>query len=191
MSAVADFSAGCRTAEDLERLSSQGHRYELVQGELRPKPLNGAAHGIHTAALGAWATCFVDNQGFGDCFAAGTGFTIERDPDTVLAPDWAFVAKHRLPNTSMPGFVPLCPDLVLEVRSPSDSRRWVTERVARWLAAGARAVWDCDPAAQTLTVRRAGAAPQVLGIDDVLTDEELLPGFSLPLSQVFLPPYDD
>ena len=86
------------TAEDLERLSAQGFRYELVRGELRPVLLGGGLEGSSTSRLAYYAGKAIMDNDLGETFAAGTGFLVARDPDTVLAPDFAFVAKNRLPN---------------------------------------------------------------------------------------------
>ena len=150
-------------------------------------PMPGARHGDLTIVLSAYATLFVLDNDLGRCFAAETRFIIERSPDTAIGPDWAFVARDRLPEEMPEGFLELAPDIVLEVRSPSDRRAEVLEKVQRWLAAGVRIVWELDPARRVLTVYRPDTDPQPLGIDDTLAAEDLLPGFSLPLVRLFRP----
>src|SRR5262249_50687684 len=108
-----------------------------------------------------------------------------QNPDTVIGPDFAFVALERLPAVLPKGHLPLAPDLVLETRSPSDTRRMVEDKVKQWLEAGVRMVWTLDPKARTLTIHRPGEQPGVLGEDAPLTGEDLLPGLELPLHRVF------
>jgi Uma2 family endonuclease len=173
------------TAEEFERFDPEW-RYDLIRGELRPMPpMPGAEHGVVTFELSLEVGTFVRQHELGRCFAAKTRFTIERDPDTAIAPDFAFVAKHRLPERLPGGFLEMAPDLVLEVRSPSDRKKGVEEKVRRWLSAGVRLVWELDPKTRILTIYRPGQEPRKLGIDDTLTGEDVLPGFTLPLRRLF------
>ncbi len=83
------------------------------------------------------------------------------------------------------GFLPLAPDIVLEVRSPSDSSPDAFAKVQVWLNASVKLVWELNPRTRILTVHRAGRTPQELGIEAVLSGEEILPGFCLPLHRLF------
>lgn len=172
------------TAEELLRMPSDA-RFELVRGELIPMSPTGAMHGIYSQRLGAYGGAYISEHGLGDDVAAGTGFLLARDPDEVLAPDWAFVAKDRVPKPLPPGYLPLAPDIVLETRSPGDTRREVALRIERWLNAGVRLAWDLDPERRALTVHRAGAAPVRLSPDDTLSGGDVLPGFTLPMKRIF------
>jgi Uma2 family endonuclease len=173
------------TAEDLERLSAEGFHYELIRGELFEMTPPGGTHGSATERLSARATVYNLDHDLGEGFAAGTGFWIARNPDTVLAPDWAFIAKERLPDPLPDSYVEVVPDIVLETRSPNDTRREVEAKVARWLQAGVRLVWELDPKARVLTVHRSDREAQKLGIGDTLSGEDVLPGFSLPVRRLF------
>jgi Uma2 family endonuclease len=175
------------TADDLLRMGSDA-RFELVLGELKPMPPPaGPEHGSVTFDLGLEVGWFVRQNRLERCFAAETGFMVAQDPDTVLAPDLAFVAAERLPSPlPVRGFLPVVPDLVLETRSPGDTPSEVAEKVANWLAAGVRMVWDMNLRDHMLTIYRPGEAdPRVLGAADVLDGGDVLPGFSLPLARVF------
>ena len=175
------------TAADLERLSDEGRHYELVKGELLEMTPPGGTHGSSTGRLAAFVGYAILNGDLGEVFAAETGFLVSRDPDTVIAPDFAFVAKGRLPNPLPKGYVPVVPDIVLETRSPNDAKRKVAEKVEDWLASGVRLVWELDPQTRTLTVHRLNQPFYALGEGDTLTGEEVLPGFSLPLARLFPP----
>lgn len=175
------------TADDLERLSAAGYHYELLQGELHPMTPAGGEHGNSTGRLTTRLQVCVDDGDLGEYFVAETGFLIGHNPDTVLAPDWAFVRAERAPHPIPRGFLPLAPDLVLETRSPHDSAREVADKIRRWLDAGSQVVLDLDPAAQRLTVHRLGQEPETLGAGDTLRLADVLPGLSLPLRLVFRP----
>lgn len=118
--------------------------------------------------------------------AAETGFVLEHDPDTVLAPDIAFVRADRLPPRSeRQGFLDLPPDLAVEVACPSQSRPSAERKVAEYLDAGVSLVWVLWPTRKTISVHRSNREPLVLGIGDVLDGEDVLPGFRLPLAELF------
>ena len=145
----------------------------------------GAEHGSTTNRLSGYATTFALENDLGEGFAAETGFLIARNPDTTLAPDWAFIVKSRLPDLIPGKFMPVVPDLVLETRSPNDTEQEVADKVQEWLQAGVRMVWELDPKRRILTVYRPGEAPRALGIDDTFSGEEILPGFALPIRRLF------
>ena len=160
-------------------------RFELLEGKLYAMAPASDLHGEDTILLSSRITVFVDDNDLGSCRAAETGFLLARDPDVVLAPDFAFIRKERLTYPRGRGFVPIAPDLVIETRSPSDRAPDVAAKVARWLVYGVTVVIDADPEKRVLTVHRAETAPQILGVDDTLTLPDLLPGFSLRLARVF------
>ncbi len=110
---------------------------------------------------------------------------MERDPDTVKAPDFAFVGYERLPDPLPEGYVPLVPDLAVETRSPHDTAREVAEKVEEWLAAGVRLVWVIEPKKRTITTHRAGRPPQVLTVNDTLDGEDVLPGLDVSVARIF------
>lgn len=172
------------TAEELFAFPSDA-RFELVRGELRPMaPPAGPEHGANTMSLSAHIALFVENNALGRCFAAETGFILARNPDTVLAPDFAFVAADRLVWPPPPGFLAVVPDLVLETRSPNDRPGEVAQKVADWLAAGVKVVWELNVKARVLTVHQAGKEPVALTAMDTLDGGDVLPGFSLGLKRL-------
>ncbi len=185
MSVVFASDRPLHTAGDLERLSSQEHRYELIRGELRPMAPAGIEHGYVSGVLSSFLTVFVFQNDLGRCFTAETGFWIAHNPDTVLAPDWAFVAKHRLLELSPVGFGRIVPDAVIETRSPGDTTREVAAKVRRWTRAGVQIVWEIDPKRQIVSVHRAGTGIQELSATDTLTGEDVIPGFRIPLNLIF------
>ncbi|HEU0115708.1 MAG TPA: Uma2 family endonuclease, partial [Thermomicrobiales bacterium] len=121
------------TAEDLWALP-EDQRGELIRGEMTPVAPVGNPHwkivGRLIAALGA----FVENHRLGDIGPEG-GFILARDPDVVVAPDVAFVRAGRVAD-DQPGFMPLAPDLAIDVISPSNSAPELSRRVRLYLDAG-------------------------------------------------------
>ena len=171
------------TQNDLEELSAQGARYELIRGELKLMPPAGADHGNITVDLIALVHGHVLACNLGKGFTSETGFIIEDNPRTILAPDYAFIARERMIYPIPKGFMPLVPDLVLETRSPGDTAREVAAKVELWLEVGAREVWELNPRRQILTVYRPDDEPRALGAADKL-ESNVLPGLSLELSRV-------
>jgi Uma2 family endonuclease len=138
------------TADEL-LLSPDLGRCELVRGRLMMTPA-GFRHGRVAASLTAALEAFVSQGVLGVVTATETGFLIEREPDTVRAPDVAFLRSQRLPAEEPVGFFPGAPDLAVEVLSPDDRASEVNAKVAQWLEAGCDAVWVVDPQNQTVTI---------------------------------------
>ena len=171
------------TAEDLLRAGDIG-RCELVRGELRMMIPPGFEHGRIAINLTAPIANHVKSCGLGTVVAAETGFLLSHDPDTVRAPDIAFVRASR-PSGPRRGYYPGAPDLAVEVLSPDDRPGYVREKVAEWLQAGALAVWVVDPRDRTVTVHEPDRAPSVFAEAEVLNGGDLLPGFELAVRDVF------
>ena len=171
------------TAEELLRAQDIG-RSELVRGEIRVMIPPGAEHGRVTAKLTLAIGNAVESAGLGTIYAAETGFLLSRNPDTVRAPDVAFVRAGRPPAPSR-GYYLGAPDLAVEVLSPDDRPGYVAEKVAEWLEAGAQVVWVVDPRMRTVTVHESGRGPRVLDERDTLPGGDLLPGFKLVVVEVF------
>ncbi|MEM7315631.1 MAG: Uma2 family endonuclease, partial [Planctomycetota bacterium] len=128
------------TAEQLATLPSDGNRYELIEGILYMMSPAGSDHGRVAMTIGALLYQHVKSHRLGETFAAETGFRISSDPDTVRAPDAAFVSQARLDASPPDGtsYLPLAPDLVVEVISPNDVFAEVERKASQWLAAGSR-----------------------------------------------------
>lgn len=172
--------AAAGTAADLVELEG---RWELVAGVLVEMPPNDYRHGKVSAGVMRGLSNHVETAALGDVLATGTGFRIARDPDTVLAPDVAFVRADRVPDdVGGQAFPDLAPDLVVEVTSPSDRAGAMAEKVARWLAAGVILVWVIYPAQKFVAVH---AADGVTRVREVLTGGDVLPGLEIDLSSLF------
>lgn len=174
------------TAVGFYELPDHGGRAELVKGELIAMSPAGTQHGKIASRLGRYVGNFVEDNDLGEVYAAETGFTIEEEPDTVRAPDVAFVARSRIPPEGEPvGFWAIAPDLVAEVLSPFDVASKVQRKITEYLQAGVRLVWLVDPETQMVTVYKSLHDVHILLLEDVLTGEDVLPGFLLPLRKLF------
>jgi Uma2 family endonuclease len=181
---IPDMMPATMTAEDLLRLNIQDKRSELVRGRLVVREPAGFAHGVVAARIGRRLGDFVDSTNLGFVFAAETGFTLERGPDTVRAPDAGFVRSDRVPDPLPRGYAEFAPDLAVEVLSPDDRPGELLAKVADWLRAGTRLVWVVDPIRRTARVYRPDGTESFAMIDDSLDGEDVLPGFTLPLATV-------
>ena len=174
------------TAEELICLPSDERRLELVKGKLYEMAPAGGRHGRVAMRIGRLLDTYVESTGLGQVFAAETGFTLQRNPDTVRAPDAAFVAQGRMPPGETPdGYLALAPDLAVEVISPNDRPQEVREKVADWLNAGTRLVWVIYPSSRTVTVHRPPSSIEEMGGEDTLDGAEVIPGFSCVLGELF------
>ncbi len=175
------------TAEELLGLPDTGVRYELVAGELHEMPPAGGEHGyVGGRALRRLGRFLDQNRDVGgDLFAAETGFRIARNPDTVRAPDVAYVSAARLPQARVSGYPDMAPDLVVEVVSPHDTASEVQGKAEAWLRAGVQIVWVLYPTTRSAMVYKADGSVQLLHEGDSIQGEAVLPGFACRLSELF------
>ena len=172
------------TAEELIKLPRGRFRYELVKGELLTMSPAGEQHGAICAKLLAELYVYVKANRLGIVYGAETGFKLESDPDTVLAPDVAFIGRERVGKVSI-AFRNGAPDLAVEVTSPGESRNKVAKKAEQWLELGALVVWVVDPQKQIVTVYRFGSEARILTLADKLTGEDVVPGFKILVSEIF------
>jgi Uma2 family endonuclease len=173
------------TAEELLHLALPNKQVELVRGRLIVREPPGYRHGITAAKLGRLIANHATERALGVVVAAETGFKLFADPDTVRAADVAFIARNRAPDPPPAGYPALAPDLVVEVLSPNDRAGEVLSRVGDWLSAGTRIVWVVDPARRRAAVYRADTSVSLLAEHDTLEGEDVLPGFSHGLAEVW------
>ncbi len=171
------------TADDLLHVRIPDKRVELVKGVLVVREPAGGRHGRVSMELARHLANHVDAQRLGTVYAAETGFTLARHPDTVRAPDIAFVRRERLPDPEPTGFPDLAPDLVAEVLS-SDRPGDVLTKVADWLSAGTRFVWVIDPDRRMARVYRSDGSETLVTAGQALDGEDVVPGFSCPLEAI-------
>lgn len=173
-----------KTADELWLLPDNGHGYELVRGELRRSMPAGFRHGVVAGRVTRSVMQAVMNRDLGVVCAAETGFRLA--DDHVRAPDAAFVGKTRIEGAELPEtYWPGAPDLAVEVLSPSDRYTDVEEKVFDWIDAGTRMVVVVNDRRRTTTVFRSRTEVAVLGEGDTLDGDPVVPGWSLPLAEIF------
>jgi Uma2 family endonuclease len=175
------------TADELLALPmGRGKRYELVAGELRVMSPAGWRHGSVVDNIEFWLSSHIRKHKLGRGFGAETGFLLKRDPDTVRAPDFAFIAKDHLPEQApTEAFWPGAPDLAVEILSPGDTSGEVAEKVSQWLECGCAAVWVVDPKLKTVTIYQSPTKAQVVTAGQTLSGDPVLPGFTCAVDELF------
>ena len=174
------------TADELLKMPRGRFRYELVEGELKTMSPAGFEHGALVMNVSIILGPYVKANDLGVCLGAETGFRLASDPDTVLAPDVAFVRRERIPAGGLPKkFWSGPPDLAVEVMSPGDSSAEAARKAGAWLTAGALLVWTVNPKKRTVAVHRSAQDVVVLNEDDELGGGEVVPGFRCKVSEIF------
>lgn len=174
------------TADDLLRLHSEGVRGELVRGVLIEKMPSGEEHGELAMYIGTLINVFARPRRLGRVIGSDAGVILERNPDTVREPDVAFISYRKRPrgvrNTR---YTQAVPELVVEIRSPSDSAAEFAEKARMWIRHGVLIVWAVNPDARTVNVYRADGTATALTEWDMLDGGDALPGFSCAVSDIF------
>lgn len=115
------------------------------------------------------------------------GIILWRNPDRFVVPDAAFTVKPKLPlRLTREGYHETIPDLIVEVRSKNDKQAEIDSKIADYLTAGVRLIWVPDPRSRTVTSYRPDQPSQVLTESDTLTCDDIIPGFRMPVSDVFV-----
>ena len=175
------------TVEDLERLHAAfpDFRMELVNGEIRVMSPSGGESDAVCLELGALLRNWVRPNRLGQVFGSSAGFRLPNKTKDVRAPDVSFVRADRLQQTPR-GYIEVVPDLMVEVRSPSDSLADLRQKIQNFFAVGTEVGILVDPDSRSVEVYRPGQnAPQVLRDGDVLTVPDLLPGWSVAVSDLW------
>jgi Uma2 family endonuclease len=174
------------TAEEFYRWCKGEGRSELVEGrivEMPPVgPMNGSTDVRFVAPLGK----FVRRNRLGEVYL-NTGFILRRNPDTVRGPDEAFVSNEKIAAHPPPerGYWPVIPDLTVEIVSPDDTPGEVDAKVAEYLDVGVRLVWVLYPRLRHVRVFVPGQPVEVIEPEGTLRGGDVLPGFELPLAEIF------
>ncbi len=173
------------TAEDLWQMPG-GEPWELWDGELRSVPPAGGEASYVASTINFLLRLFLRDDNLGMVTTADGGYVLTHAPDTVVAPDVAFIRWTRLPDGRPPRkHVPVPPDLAVEVQSPSDEPADMAAKRALYARAGVPLLWWVDPAARTVTVHRPGFPPLALTAADTLDGGDVLPGLAIPVADIF------
>lgn len=172
------------TVEDVERLACEGEEYELIRGELIPVSPTGRRHGRAAGSFYVPLWHYARREGAGEAYME-VGFILRRNPDVMLGPDVSFVRAERLRDADDDGFLPLVPDLAVEVISPSERRAKIERKIAEYRAAGVPLLVIVRPRQRTVTVYEPNKPPRTLHDGDMLDGGSALPGFALPVREIF------
>ena len=174
------------TADDLAKQPDDGTRYELVKGVLRKMPPAGFEHGICAAEIGSRLNVHVRTHQLGYVCGAETGFKIAQNPDTVRAPDAAFVSQASIERQGIVrGYWERAPDLAVEVISPGDTYAEVAGKVDEWLTAACAMVWVINPRRETVEVYRENEDFTLLHGNDTLDGGDVVEGFQCRVQDIF------
>lgn len=155
--------------------------YEYVNGELVPMAPPSREHGEISVNVIRHLDAHVYQNKMGRLYTAETTFQVG---DRTVKPDVAFVSIDRLTGDKTKGFS-IPPDLAIEVVSPSDAQSRVAEKALAYLEAGTRLVWVLEPVSKTVTIYRSEKDIETLTSDDMLTGEDVVPGFACPVARLF------
>ena len=172
------------TAEEFARKHG-GDYVELIDGKVEAIPMPKLRHGQVCAAATRLFGNFITDNGLGLVCSNDTFVVVRRNPDRVRGADLCFWRKDRVPPGELPDLITDPPDLVVEVRSPTDAWTKVFAKVLEDLEAGVRVVVLIDPGTATASVYRPDELQQVHDNGDELTLPDVLPGFSIPVRKFF------
>jgi len=172
------------TADQVFARSSELGRCELVKGELIMMSPAGGGHGRVAAKLAFYLQQWANEHG-GEVYGAETGFVLERNPDTVRAPDAAWISSERAAQADTSKFIPIPPDMLAEVLSPNDKAEEVAEKTQWWLDHGVRLIWIADPANRCVTVHLPSGDAHVYRADDTFSGGDVMPGLAVAVQELF------
>jgi Uma2 family endonuclease len=174
------------TAQEYARLPDRGLPTELVRGKVVPMNLPAPRHGQICSKIDRVVGHYAEEQDLGHVVCNDSGIITEHDPDTVRGADVAFYSYSRVPRGPFPpGYLSVVPELVFEVRSPTDRWARMLRKVAEYLEAGVTAVCVLDEVSETVHVYRAEELPQRLHGDDELKLPDILGDFAAPVQRFF------
>jgi Uma2 family endonuclease len=174
------------SADELLALPDDSRRRELVAGLMVSEPPASFRHGDIAAEVFTRLSEYVRQRDLGRVVSTETGFLLARNPDTVRAPDVAFVARSKIQRAgAFRGYFPGAPDLAVEVLSLSERPAAVHAKIGDYLAAGSRLVWVIDPSNRQVRVHRSLLQPSILEATSILEGDDVLPGFSVRVARLF------
>ena len=173
------------TDEELETLPKDGHKYELLDGDLIMSPVH-ANHGEICARLCAMLLQFAESRKLGKVYDSSTGFRLA--DDLLLSPDIAFVGKARLKKIEIAPdkFLAGAPDLAVEVLSPSDRMTQINRKLEHYFEHGTQLAWLVNWRKEQVHIYTADSIEALTDLDDILTGGAVLPGFKCKLRRIFL-----
>jgi len=158
---------------------------ELIDGRFVPMPPTGWPHARAEVKVSSRLAQFAEASGLGTVLGGEAGIIIRRDPDTVRGADVAYISRKRLAQASAEGYLDVAPELVVEIVSPNDRWTDLTAKLEDYFSIDVELVWVVDPHRHRVSCYRSPTELALLGPGDTLTAEPMLPGFELPVSELF------
>ncbi len=158
--------------------------YELIDGAIIEMTKPGTRHGQLVIRLGRHLDIFVEDNELG-IVTTETGYFSQDYRFIMLAPDVAFVSRARQPDSDPDKWMPVMPDLAVEIHSPTNTYKELREKAEIYLRHGSKLVWIIMPAKQSVEIHRPQRSVETLGFGDSLSGEDVLPGFELALRRLF------
>ena len=172
--------------EDYLSLPDTGTRTELVQGRIIEMPPPEPKHGRFCGKIAMFVGIYVYEHQLGEVISNDAGVITRRNPDSLRGPDIAFYSQAKLPsNDTWEGYFDFVPDLVFEVRSPSDRWSEMVQKAGEYLAAGVPIVVVLNPDTKSAHIFEGDQAPRILGPEDTLSFPGILDGFALVVGRIF------
>lgn len=172
------------TGEELAAMGDLG-RCELVEGRIVKLSPTKMPHGRYEFEMARLLGNFVEKHDLGVVMVGEVGVYTRRDPDTVRGADVLYISHERLAQATPGGFMDVAPELIVEVMSPSDRWSEVRKKIKEYFEIGVTAVLIVEPEEQTIALYRSPTAIQEFALNGALTLEDILPGFNLPLNQLW------
>lgn len=175
------------SAAEFGRMPNDGTKTELVRGRIVRLPVPRPYHGFICGRVFRYLDRYAEDNKSGTVFSNNSGVITEREPDTVRGADVSYYSFSRLPagRIAQEEYYEVVPELVVEVRSPSDRWQKTLQKVSECLSAGVAIVVVIDPSNKSANVYRDEGSPETIGPEDTLTVPDLLPGFSVPIARFF------
>jgi Uma2 family endonuclease len=158
---------------------------ELVRGEVIHHMPTGHPHGFFENMIGALLYIYLKTNPIGRAMSGEVGIYTRRNPDTIRAADVTFISNERLVRAQAEGYLDVAPELVVEIMSPGNTWSEVQEKLAEYFAVGVLMMWVVDPQLEQIHVYRSPEQVRLLGKQDVLMGEDVLPGFQVALAEIF------
>lgn len=174
------------TAEQYARLPDLGRPTELVRGSIVELDMPGAQHGKTCGRVALFVGVYNEQHDRGHVFTNDTSVITERRPDTVRGADVAFVSYARLPKGPVPlGFLDVAPNVVFEVRSPTDRWKLILQKVSEYFNCGVDCVCVLDPLSENIWIYSPDEPETMIRGEELLEFPGLMPGFSVAARRFF------
>ena len=182
--AAAQASERLITGEELSRIPGS-ELCELVEGKIVPTRPTRYISGRVGSRLAYRLSSFVEERKVGQVMVGEVGIYIRRAPDTVRAADVLYISNTRYAQSRSQSYLDVAPELVVEVLSPDDAWQVVMRKLADYFSIGVQVVWVADPEARSVYAYHSATTAQQFNEGDTLTAPEVLPGFAVPVADLF------